>query len=261
MAEGPYDLLVIGAGVMGAAIARGVAVAHPELRLAVLDRTYAKAVATSEGVANLTAVREIAPFDLVVVAVKPKDLRGLVGQLPVGSKMISIAAGIPLARLREWTGAAVVRAMPNTAIQVNEGVIALAEDAGEAELLARAEKLLGCLGRTLRVPESLFDLVTSVAGSGPAFAFLLIEALQEAAIARGFDAERARVLVVSMLRGASLLADARGDDPRTLRLEVTSPGGMTAAGLAALEEQRFRWQFHHALEAAIARARVLEAES
>jgi pyrroline-5-carboxylate reductase len=261
MVEGPYDLLVIGAGVMGAAIARGVASAHPELGVAVQDRTYDKAAAVSQGVANLVAVRELAPADLIVVAVKPKDLRGLLGRLPAGTRMISIAAGVPLARLREWTGAAVVRAMPNTAIQVREGVIALADDPGEAALLALAEELLGCLGRTLRVPESLFDLVTSVAGSGPAIVFLLLEALQEAAISQGLDAEQARVLAVSMLRGAALLADARAEDPRRLRLEVTSPGGMTAAGIAALEEQRFRWQLHHAVEAAIARARGLAAES
>lgn len=261
MADRPWDLLVIGAGVMGSSIARGVATAHSDLRVALVDRTQSKAAAAAAGVPNLHAVGMREPAALVVLAVKPTDLRALVTELGHDGDLVSIAAGVPLAHLREWTGASVVRAMPNTAIRIGEGVVALAEDAGESRLLARVEELFSCLGRTIRVPESLFDLVTAVAGSGPAYVFMFLEALQEAAIAQGLDAERARRLAVAMLRGAALLADSSNQDPRSLRLEVTSPGGMTAAALAALEEHGFRWQFHRALQAAIARARGLAGES
>jgi len=197
-----------------------------------------------------------------VVAVKPGDVEGACRALAdarVG-RVLSIAAGVPLARLEEWLGAgmAVVRAMPNTAALIGAGAAAIAPgtDAGDADL-AWAEEILGAVGTVVRVGEGLLDAVTGLSGSGPAYVFLVAEALIEAGVLVGLPRPVSHQLAVQTLLGSARLLSESGQGPEALRAAVTSPGGTTAAGLRALEAAAVRSAFLDAVLAATERSRTL----
>lgn len=197
-----------------------------------------------------------------VLAVKPDDVEAACQAVAaVGiSPVLSIAAGVPLARLEQWLGDgfAVVRAMPNTPALVGAGASAIApgKEAGDAEL-AWAEEILSAVGTVVRVPERLLDAVTGLSGSGPAYVFLVAEALIEAGVLVGLPRPVSRQLVEQTLLGsARLLADS-AEGPESLRAAVTSPGGTTAAGLRALEAGAVRHAFLEAVAAATERSREL----
>lgn len=152
----------------------------------------------------------------------------------------------------------VVRAMPNTPALIGAGISALASDSGAgAEDLERAGVVLGAVGDVVRVPERLLDAVTGLSGSGPAYVYLFIEALCEAGIREGLPASVARDLAVQTVVGAASMVRETGEHPALLRERVTSPGGTTAAGLAALEQGGLRAALLAAVEAATARSREL----
>lgn len=196
-----------------------------------------------------------------VVAVKPGDVEAACRAVPA-QRLLSIAAGVRLSDLEAWAapGTAVVRAMPNTPALVGAGAAALAAGsaAGEDDV-AWAEGLLGSVGVTVRVPEKLLDAVTGLSGSGPAYVFLVAEALIEAGVLVGLPRETSRTLTVQTLLGAARLLDESGDTPEVARAAVTSPGGTTAAGLAALEQRAVRSAFLEAVQAASRRAAELGA--
>jgi len=150
-----------------------------------------------------------------------------------------------------------VRCMPNTPALVGKGTSAIAGGStADDDDLAWAESILGAVGIVDRLPEPQLDVFTGVAGSGPAYVFLVAEALIEAAVAEGFDPDIAERIVTQLLLGASTLLAQQGD-PGTLRKNVTSPNGTTAAGVAVLEEQGLRSIFASAVTAATARSREL----
>ncbi|HEY4408372.1 MAG TPA: pyrroline-5-carboxylate reductase [Acidimicrobiia bacterium] len=205
----------------------------------------------------------VAEAEVVVVAVKPGDVpAALEAAEPVlepGALVLSIAAGVTIATLESLVpGRPVVRAMPNTPAVVGRGAAAIAagQHAGE-EHLARAEGILAVVGTVARVPEKLLDAVTGLSGSGPAYVFLVAEALIEAGVHAGLPRSVSQALVTQTLLGSAVLLAEGPDGPEALRAAVTSPGGTTAAGLAALEARAVRAAFLEAVAAATARSKEL----
>jgi pyrroline-5-carboxylate reductase len=199
-----------------------------------------------------------------VVAVKPGDVETACAALAKAGcdRALSIAAGVPLARLEAALGGAmpVVRAMPNTPALVGAGAAAISagSSAGEEDL-AWAESILGAVGTVARVPEPLLDAVTGLSGSGPAYVFLVVEALIEAGVLAGLPRDVSAALTTQTVLGAARLLVETGDSPEALRAMVTSPGGTTAAGLRALESAGVRAAFLDAVTAATARSKELGA--
>jgi pyrroline-5-carboxylate reductase len=207
--------------------------------------------------------------DVWLLAVKPQMLGGVVRALaPVAAErrplIISIAAGIRAADIARWAGpaATVVRAMPNRPALIGAGVSALYAPAGTAAAVrTTAERLLEAVGNAVWVEsEADLDAVTAVSGSGPAYFFLLIEALEAAAIAEGLTPAVARRLALDTAAGAARLAVTSDDDPATLRAQVTSKGGTTAAALAVFEAADLRAIVARAVAAAKRRSEQLAEE-
>ncbi len=217
------------------------------------------------GVATYAAVGAPAlAGDIVVLAVKPQQLfevaqklRGLIE----GKLVISIAAGVRGADLSRWLGghAQLVRAMPNTPAMVLAGVTGLHALPGVAESQRRqAETVLGAVGTTLWLDdESRMDAVTAISGSGPAYVFFFIEALQEAAVQLGFSPEEARVLGLETFAGAVALAGQSSEDVATLRARVTSKGGTTERAIQSMESAGIKQAIVAAAKAACSRSQEL----
>lgn len=197
-----------------------------------------------------------------VVAVKPEDVESAcAGLARAGAgRVLSIAAGVRLADLEAWLGGGVpvVRAMPNTPALVGEGAAAVAAGrlAGPDDM-DWAESVLSAVGTVVRVPEHLLDAVTGLSGSGPAYIFLVVEALIDAGVLNGLSRECSSALVVQTLLGSARLLVESGQGPAELRAGVTSPGGTTAEGLRELEDRAVRAAFLEAVRAAAERSRQL----
>lgn len=214
---------------------------------------------------NLAAARGAGTW---VLAVKPQVLREVCVQLaPLAQAqrpvVVSIAAGITTAQLERWLGGgiAVVRCMPNTPALIGDGITGLyATAAVDAEGRDGAQALLGAVGRTVWIDdEALMDAVTAVSGSGPAYFFLMVEALQAAGEARGLPAQAAHDLAVYTAVGAARMLAETGESPAVLRQRVTSPGGTTQAALEAFEAGGFRALVDRAVVAATVRGGELSA--
>lgn len=187
----------------------------------------------------------VVPCDGAIIAVKPGDVAAVCAELSrVGvGRIVSIAAGVTVEKLQNAAGdeVKVVRAMPNTPSLVGEGAAAIVGGTTCTEDdLVWAESLLRSVGVVVRVTESQIDAVTAVAGSGPAYLFLVAEALVSAAVAEGLAPELADALVRQLLKGSGALLAASPEDAETLRLRVTSPNGTTAAGVAVMEDRGIR---------------------
>ncbi len=205
--------------------------------------------------------------DVVIVALKPQHVSDALGtalaSLGEDALVLSIAAGITIAELEAAVpGRPVIRAMPNTPALVRRGASAIAagSHAGEADL-ERAERILGAVGIVVRVPEKMLDAVTGLSGSGPAYVFLLAEALIEGGVLNGLPRDVAVTLVHQTIFGAGALLVDSSEGPEALRAAVTSPGGTTAAGLRALEQGSMRGAILNAVTAATDRSRELGATS
>jgi pyrroline-5-carboxylate reductase len=207
--------------------------------------------------------------DAVVLAVKPQVIKSVVGELAevIAAQrplVISIAAGIRATTLRGWLGmdTAIVRTMPNTPALVQSGATALfANPAVSEEQRNLAESVLRAVGLTLWVDdEDLMDAVTALSGSGPAYFFLFMEALQDAGTDLGLPVETARLLTLQTAFGAAKMALESTEDAAALRQRVTSPGGTTERALDYLRQHGFEATVLGALQAAAARSRELAAE-
>ncbi len=204
----------------------------------------------------------VADTDIVVLAVKPgvavEALEQSLPSLGADTLVISIAAGVRLATLDAAVpGRPVVRAMPNTPALVGRAATAIAGGAHATDAhLAEAERVLGAVGIVVRVPEVQLDAVTALSGSGPAYVFLVAEALIDAGVLAGLPRDIADLLTRETLLGASMLL-ADGESPEALRAAVTSPGGTTAAGLHVLESRGVRAALLDAVRAAAARSHEL----
>ena len=200
---------------------------------------------------------------VIVLAVKPRDVREVIdqlaGHLASDQLVLSLAAGVPTRTIEEVVGAvSVVRAMPNTPALVGAGITGISGGAHADEAaLTLADDVLSAVGEVLSMDESLLDAVTAVSGTGPAYAFLLAEALTESALREGIPHYLAEQLVHHTLRGAGSLLIETDLTPFELRAQVTSPGGTTAAAMHILEERGFRALIEDAVRAAAARSREL----
>ncbi len=197
--------------------------------------------------------------ELVVLATRPTDVPAALSAVaPVleGRALVSLAAAVPLDELRAGLpdGACVARLMPNVAAAVGRGVFLLTAGTLTAAQLGSVRDLFGLAGTVVEIPESLFDPATAVAGCGPGFTALFIEALAEAGVEAGLDETLARELAVDGVAGSAALV-ARDGDPVAIRAAVATPGGMTAAGVDVLENAGLRAALAAAVSAAVERAR------
>jgi len=266
------NLGLLGGGRMGEALAAGLLASGWEpdtLAIAEVDADRRHHLE-----AQLTGVRIVpspawaaAEVDVLVVAVKPHDvtsaLEACATSLPEHALVLSIAAGVSIATLEAAApGRPVVRAMPNTPALVGLGAAAIAAGtlAGNDDL-ELAERVLGAVGTVARVPEHQLDAVTGVSGSGPAYLFLLAEAMIEAGVFVGLPRDSADALVRQTLLGAATLLVESGESPEALRAAVTSPGGTTAAATKVLETHGFRSAVLDAVDAAARRSREIERDT
>jgi pyrroline-5-carboxylate reductase len=266
------SIVFIGGGNMarsliGGLVARGRAATS--LRVAEPVPALRDALAADFGVTTLPTAREAADHAATwVLAVKPQVLREVCESLASLAQaqrplVVSIAAGITTAQIDRWLGGgqAVVRTMPNTPALLGAGATGLyANPAVASDQRQAAETLMQATGITAWIPdEALMDAVTAVSGSGPAYVFLLAEAMQAAGEAQGLAPDTARRLVVQTLLGASRMLDQSGDAAAVLRQRVTSPGGTTQAAIESFEAGGFRALVDQAIAAATRRGRELAA--
>src|SRR5215210_2878280 len=257
-------LAVVGGGKMGGALVAGLLRAgwgRPE-ELVVVEPVAARREELAAAHEGLRVQAEIPAADGAVVAVKPADAAAACAALAGAgvARVLPIAAGVTLARLEGWLGSGVpvVRAMPNTPALVGSGAAAIAagSSAGPADL-DWAEGILSAVGVVVRVGEPALDAVTGLSGSGPAYVFLVAEALTEAGVLNGLSRDVSRTLVVQTLLGSARLLAESGQEAAELRAAVTSPGGTTAAGVRALEAAAVRSALLEAVAAATERSREL----
>jgi pyrroline-5-carboxylate reductase len=228
---------------------------NPDARAALQDKFGVRATA------DLAA--GVPGSQVIVLAVKPQQLREIAGQLaPLldGQLLISIAAGIRAGDLARWAGTRnIVRAMPNTPALIRSGMTGLyaLPEVGVAQR-EQAQKIMGAVGEVMWVgEEAMLDAVTAISGSGPAYVFYFIEALQQAAHELGFDEAGARRLSLETFLGASKLAAGSGEDVSVLRARVTSKNGTTERALLSLAASRVAEHIAQAAHAAAARAKEM----
>jgi pyrroline-5-carboxylate reductase len=257
----------IGGGNMAASLIAGlIADAHAPRGLWVAEPDAVRREGLRErfGVQVVADNRDaIAHAETLVLCVKPQLAPGVcreIGDLAAGLGLlvISIMAGVPESGIQRWLGAPlpVVRAMPNTPAMVQTGAIALhASPQVTEEGRNRAETILRAAGLVRWVEEEAqIDAVTALSGSGPAYFFLLMEAMEEAGVELGLDPETARLLTIQTALGAARMAVESESEPARLRAQVTSPGGTTERALAVFEEAGLRGVVARALSAARDRA-------
>jgi pyrroline-5-carboxylate reductase len=256
-------LLVIGGGRMGEALVAGLVASGwaPAEEIAVVEVAEARRAELAAAHPGLDVRTEpLAGVD-TVLAVKPADaVTSLDGLGP--NRVLSIAAGVTTAALEAALpdGTAVVRAMPNTPALVGRGAAAVAAGTHATDAdLDWAEEILGAVGLVVRVPETQLDAVTGLSGSGPAYIFLVAEALIDAGVLVGLPRPAAEALATQTLLGAATLLAEGGRSAAERRGDVTSPGGTTAAGLRALEAGGVRAAVIDAVVAATERSRELGA--
>jgi pyrroline-5-carboxylate reductase len=262
---------VIGAGKIGELVLSGLLRAGwPATELLVTVRRAERGEELSQRygvrvVDNLTAVTEA---DVLAVSVKPQDAGALLDEIgakiPANKLIVSLCAGLPTsffaARLPE--GMPVVRVMTNTPALVDQAMTAIsAGPHATGEHLALAEEMFKPLGVTIRVPESQQDAVTALSGSGPAYFYLLVEAMIDAGILLGLPRQVAHDLIVQTAIGSAVMLRDSGEHPVKLREAVTSPAGTTIAAIREMENHGVRAAMLAALEAARDRAREIAQQS
>jgi len=261
-------IAILGAGNMGGAILQGLIQPGVEsVGIRVTTRSEASAIAlratgvTVESLervphANSSAVDEA---DIIVLAVKPVQIAGLLAEIAPGAKpgaiMVSVAAGITVSTMEALWPGAVVRSMPNTPAQVGLGVTGIARGSRVSdEELALVRAMCETFGTVIDVEESEINALSSISGSGPAYVYFLMERFIEVAKERGFSDEAASLMVEGTFRGAAELLARSGESPQKLREAVTSPAGTTAAALGVFGAADLAGIIRAATDAAIARA-------
>lgn len=209
-------------------------------------------------------LEDIAQNDVIILAVKPQQLKALATSLAPLLKqqlIVSIAAGIRIEDLSRWLGnyPSIVRAMPNTPAQIQAGVTGVyAPSEVTASQKQQATEILEAIGDTVWLTrEEDLDAVTAISGSGPAYVFYFIEALQEAATQLGLSEAQARQLSIATFQGASQLAANSSTPVQTLRMQVTSKGGTTEQGILSLETSQVKQAIMLATQQAEKRARMM----
>lgn len=271
------SIAILGAGSMGGAIAQGLSRSGEASRVVATNRTAARAssLAGLDGVVSV-ALEETpagntdaaAAADIVLIGVKPVMVPDLLREIaPVlrpGTTLVSLAAGVTIATFEGIVGdgVPVVRSMPNTPAVVGKAVTGLAAGSSvSADEMAIVRRLFETCGAVIEVAEDQIDALSTISGSGPAYVFLLIEELTEAARGKGFSEEEARMMAEQTFIGAAALLEATGEDPAELRRRVTSPKGTTERAVGVLQGANLSGLFAEATDAALARARELAAGS
>jgi len=260
---------IIGGGNMGEAIvsamfAKGVC-APQDVRVSDAVEARRQHFRLMHGVtATGDNVEAVQGADVIVLAVKPQNLSevmaDLAGRMRHGQLVLSIVAGIRTGTLRDGLKHdAIVRSMPNTPAQIGEGITVWTAAAEVTDLQKHSVRsILAVMGREVYVPdERLIDMATAISGSGPAYFFLFLEALTDAAVTIGMPREMAGELALQTMLGAGRLAQKSGQDPADLRRMVTSKGGTTAEALRVFEEGGFGKLVETAVAAAYSRALAL----
>jgi pyrroline-5-carboxylate reductase len=259
-----HNIAVIGAGTMGRAITTGMiragVVRAPQISVA--DRTPASAESLSRELGvraasdNADACRDA---EIVLLCVKPNDVAGVVESLREANALwpraliISIAAGVTTQSIERYAGgtAAVVRAMPNTACLISKGMTVVAAGArATSEHVDAARTIFATLGRCLTLDEKHLNVVTGLSGSGPAFLYVVMEALADGGVMCGLPRAVATELVAQVALGAAEMILTTGKHPSALKDDVTTPGGCTIAGLLAMEDGKIRSVLARAVETA-----------
>ncbi len=266
MITGRAKLGIIGCGKMaGAMLARWLdcgALAPGDVVACTGSDASAAAVAARFGIACGTdAQAVVADAATVLLAVKPQLRAGVVAALQPRPEQLwlSVLAGVTTTTLElALPGAQVIRLMPNTPVRLGHGLVALTPGlTAQPDAIATARALLAPLGTVVDVTEGHVDAFTAVAGSGPAYVFLFLEALTAGGIAQGLEPATAALLAQETLLGSALLAQAAGRPPVELRAEVTSKGGMTQAALNVFDDRQWSQTVTDAVAAAVGRAAEL----
>jgi len=261
----------IGAGNMAEAILQGIVNAKiytPEsIYISDLRAERLQELADRYGVTALADNGAVAArCDMIILCVKPKTfveaLQSIKDQIPSDTTVVSIVAGKQIKEIADILGdRPIVRVMPNTPCLVNEGASGVFANDRGVPRMERVTTLFQCVGKTVVVDnEACIDAVTAASGSGPAYYFLLMESMIDAARSLGLSDDTARTLVLQTAKGAALLAEQgaqRGESPTELRRKVTTPGGTTEAAITAFQEGGFAELVEKALTAACTRSREL----
>ncbi|HVZ81892.1 MAG TPA: pyrroline-5-carboxylate reductase [bacterium] len=254
--------VVLGLGAMGSALVRGwisskmmkaASIVAVDVDVTKLKKTSAQLKIKAEA----DAQKALNGASLVLVAVKPQQMKELLvraGQnIPRSALVVSIAAGVSTDQIEKALpqGCPVVRVMPNTPALLGAGMAAVAAGKrAKSKHVKETLRLFGAVGRAVEVREDQMDLVTAVSGSGPAYIFHMVEAMEEGAVKGGLSPEIAHLLVAQTVLGAARMVLESGKTPGELRVQVTSPGGTTQAALNKFAERGFREAVHEAIEAA-----------
>ena len=262
MLDSSSTLTVLGCGTMGEAIVRGLLRSgrlKPE-QLYATDRRaeVVRALHEKHGIRttgdNLEAGRAAS---VVLVCVKPHEVAAALDNDAMrailrGKLVISIAAGVRLDQLRGWLpDSAVIRAMPNTPCLIGEGMTVIARGPGVSDSQAAiATEIFRAVGRCVEAEDKVMDAVTSLNGSGPAFAYMILEALSDGGVRMGLRRDAAMEIAAQMVQGAARMVLQTGMHPAALKDQVTTPAGCTIAGLLILEDGRMRSVVARAVEEA-----------
>ena len=262
-----YNIGIIGGGNMGRAIIKGLTglPQSPQITAWDADGNCCENLKKDFQITIARNNRELADnSDIIILAVKPQIVSPVLTEisdiLTKDKLLISIAAGVPCEKIEKPLADKVpaIRIMPNTPALINRGIAAISAGRSATEKhLAIATEIFSCLGESVIVPESAMDMVTAVSGSGPAYVFLVIEAMLDAAVGIGLNRDLARKLVIETVLGSTELVKQTGKQPMELKDMVTSPGGTTIAGLAELEKNGLRHAFNEALRSACLRSQEL----
>ena len=264
-------LAIIGTGVIGQALIRGLIAANvyspQEIVATDIDKDRLAAFAREMGIDTAGNVEAVSGAGTILLSVSPlvigdvlEEIAGYVGPDQV---VISIAAGIRTQQVESHlrSGVPVIRGMPNTSCQVRAAVTAISPgknaSAGHVE---RAVAIFGAVGKVIEVPERLMDAVTGLSGSGPAYVYVAIQALSDAGVLVGLSRSQAALLAAQTVLGAAEMVIQTGKHPAELAEAVASAGGATIAGLAALERGAFRAALLDAVKAATERSREMSQE-
>lgn len=255
---------IVGLGQMGEAIALGLRDAHTIHATTKSKESAAQAKKELKINCHNDNVKLAKDCDVLVLCVKPHQAQAVLEEIRSGlssrHRIISIAAGITTEQIRNWSGgkASVIRAMPNTPCLIGDGMTAYCGAPGTSEKdLEIAGQIFGSIGKAVRVEEEQMDGVTGLSGCGPAYVYLMIEALSEAGVKVGLNRKVSTLLAAQTLMGASKMVLERGEHPAALKDEVTTPAGCTIDGLMALEEGKLRVTLIKAVLAATERSRGL----
>ena len=253
----------VGGGNMGAALVEGlIRSGESPSAITIVESSADRRAVLAQTFPGVTLTEKIGPCTAGVVAVKPAGAADVCRELgrAGATRVLSIAAGVSVETLQNAAGnsTAVVRAMPNTPALVGEGAAGMcASSQCSPADLEWAKAVLGAVGVVVEVPESLIDAVTAISGSGPAYLFLVAEAMIDAGVAQGLPHDIADALVRQLLVGSGRLLQQTGEAPEALRAKVTSPNGVTAAAIEALERAGLRSAITQTVEAAVRRSREM----